>query len=192
LKGMSATRTVELGTHAADDLVDVWAHYQAYRRRQAAALLSLVPREAIRPLYRQALGGSEAIDAMGEGDSLALLLSFCEKILPLPSFEVWLSDRRAHPAAHLDEAGTVPEERQAHVTVETRLLEGFGALWQAELDVRCDDGIWRGHVTFRSADGSRSHSTGEIFREDAADSVRDRFLEFDDHTLGAFLRSALP
>ena len=171
------------------DLVDSWTRYQEYRRRQAAALLSLIPREAIRPLYRYALGGRQG---PAEEDSLALILSFCEKLLPLPPFEVWLSDRRAHPAAHLDEAGARLEDLQGHVTVEARPVEAFGDLWRADLDVHRDDGIWRGHITYRSADGSRAHATGEIFREGAADAVRDRFLEFDDHTLKAFLRSALP
>jgi hypothetical protein len=181
------TGSAAVGREAAED----WAAYREYRRRQAAELLSFVPREAVRPLYRRAkdeAGGSES------GDSLGLLTMFCERLLPLPPFDVWLIDRQAHPAAYLDEEERGPRPGQAHdhVTVEVRVLERDGDLWDAELDVRSEGDVCRGHITFRSAGRPEAHSTGEIFREATAEAVRDRFLEFDDQTLRAFLRSVLP
>jgi hypothetical protein len=178
-------------TTVGHDPADARADYREYRRRQAADLLSLVPREAIRPLYRLA----RKTDAADSADSLGLLTAFCEMLLPLPPFDVWRDDRRAHPAAYLDEAERGPRSERSHdhVTVEIRVVEHGGDLWNAELDVRSEGNLWRGHVTFRSAGRpEETHSTGEIFRELGAEAVRDRFLEFDDHTLRAFLRSVLP
>ena len=191
MKDPSLTPDVGSPPGWAFDLVDPWTRYREYRRRQAAALLALVPREGIRPLYRHALDGMRG--GAGESDSLALLLSFCERLLPLPPFDLWLSDQDAHPAAYLDdESGSLREESQGHVTVETRCLEVPGGRWWAALDVQRDENVWRGHITFHPAEGSRSHATGEIFSESTADAVRDRFMEFDDRTLTAFLRSSLP
>ncbi|MDX1494727.1 MAG: hypothetical protein R3253_11735, partial [Longimicrobiales bacterium] len=72
--------------------------YDDYRSRQARALLSLIPRTAVRPLYRRAL---QAADTGGstQKDPMAILLAFCEALLPLPSFDVWLADRRQNPEA---------------------------------------------------------------------------------------------
>lgn len=167
--------------------------YEAYRRRQGSELLSLVPREAIRPLYRAAL---ERLAARGEEvvdqDTLGMLARFCCDLLPLPPFEVWREDFLAHRAAHLDEA----EERSpvpGPVTVEVRSFQdAAGTTWYASLDVVRGGGRWTGTVAFHSAGGGRSFRTGEIFREADAASVRSRFLEFDRSTLQAFLRSVRP
>lgn len=170
---------------------EAWSSYREYRQRQAAALLSLVPQEAIRPLYR--LARTEAV-ASDPRDPLGLLVAFCETLLPLPPFDVWQDDLRAHPAAHLDDAdrGPRPKRSHDHVTVEMRPFESCRDRWNAELDVRSEADVWRGHITFRATGRPEAHSTGEIFRERTADAVRARFLEFDDHTLRAFLRSVLP
>lgn len=172
------------------------ARYREYRRRQATGLLSLLPEDAVRPLYRHALAWAQALGKGDPRDPLGLLVTFCEEMLPLPPFEVWMADRAAYPAAHLDEAGAGPAGADAPagdpVTVAVRDLEAHGERWNAELDVRPDGEVWRGHITFRTSDGSKAHSTGEIFREGEAFAVRERFLEFDDHTLQAFLRSATP
>lgn len=166
--------------------------YLEYRRRQALELLSLIPDGAIRPLYRRA---RELTGSRGEVvDPLGLLLDYCEHLLPLPPFEIWLADRTAHPAAHLDQTGPGRVHRgpAEAVTVETRVFQAGGREWRASLDVRADGDVWRGHITFHAADGARPHETGEIFRESEAAEVRNRFLDFDRRTLEAFLRSVLP
>lgn len=166
------------------------ARYDAYRRQQAIRLLSLLPEGAVRPLYRRArewAGVEGRVD-----DPLAILLDFCGEILPLPPFRVWLDDIRAHPTAYLDD---VPGATEATgpVTVEVRSFRVADREWHASLNVRPDGEVWRGHITFHTGEGGSSlHPTGEIFREDAAATVRTRFLDFDEHTLRAFLRSALP
>ena len=170
--------------------------YEAYCRRQSLRLLSLIPREAIRPLYREAREEALAGSAPGEsvGDPLEVLLGFCGRLLPLPPFAEWLQDTQAHPAAHLDDEGLAFDSPRSGgpVTVEVRPLDARGAQWYAALDVRADGGVWRGRITFRSREGGTTHRTGDVFSEPEAESVRSRFLEFDDPTLEAFLRSSLP
>lgn len=172
---------------------DARRRYREYRRRQGFRLLSLLPRGAVRPLYRRA---REWAVRRGEvADPLTLLLEFCQELLPLPPFDVWREDRSAHPAAHLDESAADPEATgpSPPVTVEVRPFEAGGASWNAALCVHPDGSVWRGHITFHPMDGgSRSYPTGQIFSEDEAGAVRTRFLDFDDRTLRAFLRSALP
>lgn len=178
---------------AATGVAEDRARYRDYRRRQGLRLLSLLPEGAVRPLYRRARKRAGRRGAVA--DPMALLLDFCQEILPLPPFDVWLGDRRAHPAAHLDD-GADPSAGGASptpVTVEVRPFQADGVVWNAALDVRPDGDVWRGHISFRRDEGgSRIHPTGEIFREGEAGAVRDRFLAFDDRTLQAFLRSALP
>lgn len=167
--------------------------YREYRRRQGFRLLTLVPEGGVRSLYRQARAWS---GEEGEVvDPLALLMDYCQEIMPLPPFEVWELDRAAHPAAHLDEAppSPAPEAPSEPVTVELRDFEERGSAWTAALNVHPDGDRWRGHIAFHSGPAAdRTHATGEIFSEPAARTVRDRFLALDDHTLRAFLRSALP
>ena len=154
-------------------------------------MLSLVPREAIRPLYRRA---RSEVDAPDPGDPLGLLTAFCEALLPLPPFDVWQRDRKMHPAAHLDEAerGPWPDRSAGPVAVAVRVVDFRSDLWHAELNVRSEEKLWSGHITFRTESLHETYSTGAIFLEQGADAVRDRFLEFDDRTLRAFLRSVLP
>lgn len=172
--------------------------YEAYRRRQGGELLSLVPREAIRPLYRAALarrGDRPTMESDGpEEGALGLLADFCTDLLPLPPFDVWLSDFEAHRAAHLDESGEwTPTAPDGPVTVEIRRFpDPGGRTWYASLDVRRAAGAWRGSVAFHTEGDGRVFRTAEVFREAGPTAVRSRFLDFDVPTLQAFLRSVLP
>ncbi len=72
------------------------------------------------------------------------------------------------------------------------MLEHAGRRWYAGLDLfRAGEG-WRGAITFHAGDGGRIHRTGEIFRGETPDDLRERFRSFDEPTLRAFLRSVLP
>lgn len=167
--------------------------YEAYRRHQVRELLSLMPRDGLRPLYRQ------AVRAMGHGeaevdDPLALVSEFVERHLPLPPFALWCIDVLDSPEAHLEEPwmeGAAPA-REAPLTLDVRTLALGSATWRTELRVWHGGGAWRGHLSFGGEGHERSYRTGEIFRESRLGSLRDRFREFDSRTLEAFLRSAIP
>ena len=171
------------------------AHYRTYRRRQALDFLAMVPREGVRPLYRAALTWAEGRmgdDAAAPGE-IELLLRYCGACLPLPPFDVWLRDRRENPAAHLDLGDAdAAAPVGVSVTAEVRSLDAKGRSWYATLSLRRSRGAWGGRITFHTGRDGRSYRTGEIFREDRADDVRRRFLELDERTLAAFLRSTLP
>jgi hypothetical protein len=114
----------------ADD--ELRAQYRAYRRRQARALVRLLPRDAIRPLYRRAMAAG-SVDP--HADPLGTLLACCESLLPLPPFEVWHADRALHPEAHvadLDDSAEAPTA-DAPTTVETRALDIEGRPWSAQV-----------------------------------------------------------
>lgn len=170
--------------------------YATYRRRQGAALLSLLPRAGVRSIYGAALSDGAvrgAPDPVPEGDTVGALADYCADRLPLPPFEVWREDFRSNPAAHLeaDEGyGT-----SGPVTVALRSFDdASGRAWYAALDLWRDPaaGAFRGSIAFHDGDGGRHFTTAEVFREDTADGVRTRFADFDDVTLRAFLRSVLP
>lgn len=171
--------------------------YRAYRRRQAARLVQMLPREAIRPLYRRAREEALRSDALsdgGEADPLALLIAYCERLLPLPTFAVWADDLRLHPDGHfadLEEAvdGPTPE---APSTMEVRAVTVRGRPWTAHLRSFRQDGLWRGYISFEDAGSGRTHRTAAVFCEQGASELRERFLSFEDAALEAFLRSALP
>ncbi len=171
---------------------ELLAQYAAYRRRQARALIRLLPREAVRPLYRRAREGGS-----GEGspsDPLALLVSYCESLLPLPPFETWCDDLSEYPVAHLhdlDDSADAPTA-EAPVTVEARLFSHDGHPWIAYLRSFRDEVAWRGHIAFEDRRSGRVHRTALIFRESDPADLRERFLSFESATLEAFLRSALP
>lgn len=168
--------------------------YERYCRSQGMALAALVPREAVRSLYRAALearGGTA--DDEGE-DPLEVLGAFCRELLPLPPFEVWREDFMTHRTAHLEEgeAWVGPRDRAEPVAVELRTLEAGGECWYATLNVRKGEAGWRGHIAFHTAGLARAFRTAEVFREADGASVRARFRELDPATLAAFLRSVLP
>jgi hypothetical protein len=166
--------------------------YRAYRHRQARGLVGMLPREAIRPLYRRARRAGYGGDA--PGDPLAALVDYCETILPLPPFERWCEDRSAWPTAHLqdlDDSAAAPTA-EAPTTVEARPFELDGTPWVAYLRSFRDGAVWRGYIAFEDPHSGRVHRTALIFRESDPADLRDRFLDFEQVALEAFLRSALP
>lgn len=170
---------------------DLHERYAAYRRAQASGLVRLLPQDAIRPLYRRAR------EAMGPGDAedpLSLLVRYCERVLPLPPFDVWREDLALNPEAHLedlDRSASAPTAG-APSTVEVRELHHAGRPWRAKLRSFRDQGVWRGFIAFESEPGMPAHRTTTIFCESGLSELRDRFLSFSSATLEAFLRSALP
>lgn len=167
------------------------AEYEAYRARQARALVGMLPREAVRPLYRKAL---ESGLPHSEDDPLGTLAAFCETFLPLPTFDVWRSDRRAYPDAHMEDLGEAAGAPSAAepVTLEARVLAQTQGAWTARLRGFRDEDAWRGFIAFEDRRSGHVHRTALIFREPDAVELRSRFLSFEPATLEAFLRSALP
>jgi len=150
----------------------------------------MLPREAVRPLYRKAraeVGGDLA-------DPLAALTRYCERLLPLPPFDVWVADVRTSPDAHLADVARSAwaPTAAAPATVAVRRLEYAGADWRARLQAFSDGDVWRGFIRFEEAGGAAAHHTAVIFQEDDPAELRERFLAFDGATLFAFLRSSLP
>ena len=179
------------------------AQYAAYRRRQARALLSVIPGEAIRPLYREALsvsaeglpGGGAPDDVAEVEDPMEILVTYCEKVLPLPPFQVWLDDMQRRPEAHwLDLEGSAEAPTAARpVTIDARSFGRDPDVWTGRLRGFRDGNVWRGFITF-GAEREREgvHRTALIFCESSVSDLRDRFRGFDEASLKAFLRSALP
>ena len=174
------------------------ARYEAYCAREAAALPGLLPREGVRALYRSARAAAEG----PVGDPLALLVAHCRAVLPLPPFEVWLEDYLRDRTPYLEEGDAMgAPRREAPVTVELRRVEHRGRAWVAGLSLFHEPAGWRGFIAFHPEDADapeaahpgRAHArTGDIFREDSSEAVRQRFRSFTPDTLQAFLRSALP
>jgi hypothetical protein len=181
------------GRSAADLVEDeLLVEYRAYRKRQARGLVGLLPKEAVRPLYRRALRAGHG--EKQSTDPLATLVDYCETLLPLPPFERWCEDREASPSAYLrdlDDSAAAPTA-EAPATVETRELVVAGASWLAHLRSFRDGDAWRGYIAFEEQKSRRVHRTALIFRESDPADLRDRFLDFEPVTLSAFLRSSLP
>ena len=170
------------------------AEYEAYRRRQVAGLLQLVPRDAIRDLYAEARMWASARGVHCATDPVATLTRFAEHMLPLPPFAAWLADRDRNPLDHL-EAGDEGIDAATAASPHRAGSRGFdyqGRPWVASLHVFTDDGVWRGFLRFHERTAAERHQTAHIFLEDSASEVRERFREFDRRTLGVFLRSVLP
>jgi len=170
------------------------SRYRAYRSRQAQALVSVLPHEAIRPLYSKArIWAGEVGIPLGK-DPLATLLLYLQELIPLPPFEIWLADRAAHLDAHLEEEfASEPAHHRVSppVTVESRGMEMGGRRWRASLKLFRRDDAWRGFITFRRAGDEAGVRTADIFREEDPEEIRDRFKAFHSGTLQAFLRSVL-
>lgn len=167
------------------------ARYQLYRRQQARALINLMPREAVRPLYRRAIREGCVVS---DKDPLASLVHYCESLIPLPTFEVWKSDVAANPGAHLespDDFRTTPTSA-APATLEARAMTRHRSAWTARLKGFREDGAWRGFIAFEDASSGAVHHTTLIFCEAGPMELRDRFLGFENGTLEAFLRSTCP
>lgn len=177
------------------------ARYEAYRRRQVARLVQMLPKEAIRPLYRRARAGYEpatasSVTVMEElhDDPLALLMDFCERVLPLPPFELWQQDLERHPDAHLAdlEDSAHGPTADAPSTIDARRLTYGGRPWLAHLRAFRDSGLWRGFIAFEDEESGRIHRTAVVFCEGGLGELRERFVRFEMPALEAFLRSALP
>ncbi|RMH23175.1 MAG: hypothetical protein D6701_00565 [Gemmatimonadetes bacterium] len=168
--------------------------YHEYCRQQVAALVALLPREAVRPLYRRAKQWAVEAGVHEEKDPMATLHRFCRRLLPLPPFEVWLADYDRYPLAHLGEVLPSPDADDVPMAVASarRAVAHDGAAWSALLNTFRDGGVWRGFISFTLVEGERVVRTADIFCEDAPEAVRARFEELTDDTLRAFLRSALP
>ncbi|MDX1566761.1 MAG: hypothetical protein R3223_03105 [Longimicrobiales bacterium] len=170
--------------------------YDAYVRRQAREFLDLIPREGLRPLYGRARAWAREQGLHDEKDPLATLLRFCEVMLPLPPFHVWLEDVHRNSDAHVDELRRTPEGRagdQESVPVETRtFIGGRGDEWRATLSLYRAKGAWRGLIRFRRERDDSNLCTAAIFREDDPEEIRGRFRSFDEPALEAFLRSVEP
>jgi len=173
------------------------ARYAAYRTRHATRLVRMLPREAIRPLYRRARseavrdGGAEA--GVAE-DPLALLVAYCEALLPLPPFETWRDDFERNPDAHFADLEDSLDDPTAETpsTMESRGVELGGDAWTAHLRAFREDGYWRAFIAFEESGTGRLQRTAAVFYERDAAELRDRFLSFEPAALQAFLRSALP
>lgn len=176
---------------------ELHVRYAAYRRRQAARLLQMLPRDAIRPLYRrarfEAVRDGAGQDVVGE-DPLAFLVAYCESLLPLPPFEVWRDDFARNPDAHfadLEDSLDGPTQ-EAPSTMEARSLVVAGQKWIAHLRAFQEGGFWRAFISFEECGTGRLQRTASVFYERDAGELRDRFLSFEPEALRAFLRSALP
>ena len=78
------------------------------------------------------------------------------------------------------------------VAVEFRRLEHEAEAWRGTLEVYRGGDVWRGLIRFQR-DGEDGHfRTGDIFREDDLQDLRDRFISLTAPNLRSFLRSPLP
>lgn len=168
--------------------------YQAYRRRQAELLPTLIPREGIRPLYRAAR--EWALDrgiAWGK-DPLVLLHRYCDEVLlPLPPFDQWLAAEEGRSPAP-DSFRSAGQERlplAEPVLLSVQRFSHGEEEWTAGLTVLRRPGGWSGHIAFSDGAGGAARSA-EIFLEEDLGELRSRFESFEPKTLSAFLRSALP
>jgi hypothetical protein len=171
---------------------ELLSRYHAYRRRQARGLLHMIPREAIRPLCRRAVAAGSVDE--DSSDPMEALLRYCDRLLPLPPFDVWLQDARRSPESHLYDVGAAAGAPtvDAPVTVETRRFSVGVEPWSAHLRSFRDGDTWRGFIAFEGRGPDRVHRTALIFREPDAVRIRERFLSFHPAALAAVLRSALP
>ena len=96
----------------------------------------------------------------------------------------------------VDEASGMYDDDDV-VIIDVRRLQHVGRSWVAELAVFHEPPLWRGLITFHikgveeGAQHIARHSTGDVFREDHSEDVRERFRSFSEGTLQAFLRSVI-
>ena len=163
--------------------------YREYRRSQVMQLLALVPKGAIRPLYRQAHAWAVREGLDEPKDPLAALVAFCDHLMPLPPRDIWEADFLAHPDAYLGPSAKL-EVAEPFMVMECH-LEYRGRPWRAALEAFTLDGNWRGYIRF-SEEGGHSVRTADIFCEAELNDLRNRFSGLDPASLSAFLRSVLP
>ena len=168
--------------------------YEEYCRHQVSLLLAIIPREAVRPLYRHARTWATGRGLHESKDPMSTLRVFCRDVLPLPPFEVWLSDYEGHRLAHASagvEWSPLPEPMPP-IAVEVRRWEHQAEPWHGTLEVYRGGDAWRGLIRFQRDGEEGEFRTGEIFCEDDLQNLRDRFISFNAITMSAFLRSTLP
>lgn len=180
------------GVHSAS----LQERYAQYRRTQGRELLNVIPREGVRTLLRhfRADEGGSPEGTRGE-NLLEWLAGRCCEILPLPPLEIWA--REFHAArrsfAHVPGAPLAPEAPDGTpVTVDVRSVPYRDREWIAALALRSREDHWVGHIRFHASEEETAYATGDVFREASPMEIRKRFQSFDERTLGAFLRSALP
>jgi len=174
---------------------DLGSRFDEYCRRQAKGLVSILPKEAIRPLYARAREWGRKTGKEVAKDPLATFLLFLQELLPLPPRDVWERDRAEHLDAHVKEEFDSPPAHHRSsppVTVESRGMEMEGRRWRATLNLFRRDEAWRGFIVFNPLGEAETVRTTDIFREEDPDEIRNRFLGFHNQTLQAFLRSVLP
>jgi hypothetical protein len=164
--------------------------YERYCESEAMALLSLMPREALRGFYRRAAEWAERTGEEGREDPLALVRRFARALLPLPPYERWVPDYLANRSAYLEalDIPTLPR-RTEPVAVAVRAI---GNGWHAALCLTGAPDGWKGFLQFHRSEGVQSVRTTDVFRGEDPEEFRSRFEAFDPETLRAFLRSALP
>ena len=182
------------GNLAATDAAALKARYEEYCRRQMTLLLEIVPRDAVRPLYRSARSWAIQEGLHESKDPMSTLRAFCRELLPLPPFDVWFSDYEHQRLADLS-AGVglspLPQPLEP-VAVESKRMQYGAESWHGTLEVYRGEDVWRGRIRFHR-EGEEDHvRTGEMFCEDDLQDLRDRFNSFAAPTLSAFLRSTLP
>ena len=111
--------------------------YEAYCGLQASLLLEIIPREAVRPLYRRARTWASERGSHDLKDPMATLRCFCRELLPLPPFEVWCLDYQGHRLAHVSEGmerspSAGPMEP---IAVAISRIEHDAEPWQGTLEV---------------------------------------------------------
>lgn len=172
-----------------DELVSMYA---SYRRRQARRLVSMLPREAIRPLYRAAVDARAVADV--PSDPLEALVVHCATLLPLPPFSVWAADLARFPEAHLGDLDDSAEGPTAAspATLGRRPFRFGSERWSAVLRAFRSDGAWRGFIAFEGPSVHDNCRSAVVFREATTIEVWNRFAAFHTGALEAFLRSSLP
>lgn len=164
--------------------------YERYCEREAMGLLSLMTRDALRPFYRRAAAWAEAEGDADGRDPLSIARRYARTVLPLPPYEEWIPLYLANRAAYLEELEILSAPRREDpVAVAVR---DFGDGWYAALCLTGAPSGWNGFIQFHRSEGVQSCRTADLFRSEEASEIRIRFEAFDDHTLAAFLRSALP
>ena len=175
--------------------LNLYSRYLAYRQRAASALPTVIPRDGVRPLYRAARAWAVEIGSHERQDPMATLLAYCEHLLPLPPYEVWVADYNSHRLAYMEALARPPltAVRAEPVMIAVRGLQlPEEPTWYATLLVGHDGADWRGHISFHNDETEGVQRTTDIFIEDDLDAIKERFASFADSTLIAFLRSTLP
>ena len=181
-------------TVSPSDTGAVKGRYEEYCRQQVTLLLEIIPREAVRPLYRRARIWATERGLHDTKDPMSTLRVFCREVLPLPPFEVWRLDYENHRVAH---AGGRVEwvllaEPMDPIAVDVRRMEHEAEPWHGTLEVYRGGDAWRGLIRFQREGEEGQFRTGEIFCEDDLQDLRTRFNSFTASTMGALLRSTLP